>query len=130
MQHLPNDCSDEEILEVVDRWAALLEREDYSAAFACTDHVAESQWTPELIREVIQAYGEPGIARRVTVEGRPTDVSQRKEIVRRRNDARRYIGYVWYDLNLNGFASDLTATFDLIETDQGLSVQLNDIHVM
>lgn len=130
MQHLANGSSDREILAFVDRWAALLEREDYRAAFEFTDHVPASLWTPELIREVIKAYGEPGVDNRVTVEGRPTDIGQRKEVVRRRNEARRYIGYVWYDLNLNGFASDLTATFDLMETDQGLSVQLNDIHVM
>ena len=130
MQHLPGASSDREILAFLDRWAALLEREDYQAAFEFTDHIPNSSWNPGLIREVIKAYGEPDSDNRVTVEGRPTDITQRKEVVRRRNEARRYIGYVWYDLNLNGFASDLTATFDLIETDRGLSVQLTDIHVM
>ena len=130
MKHLPPASPDKEILAFVDRWAALLEREDYEAAFAYTDHVPGSHWTPELIREVVRAYGEPGSVNRVTVHGRPTDIAQRKDVVRKRNGARRYVGYVWYDLNLNGLASDLTATFDLIETDQGLSIQLNDIHVM
>ena len=130
MQNLPSASSDSEILAFVDGWAALLEREDYQAAFEFTDHVPGSSWTADLIRDVIKAYGEPGASNRVTVAGGPTDIAQRKEVVRRRNDERRYLGYVWYDLNLNGLASDLTASFDLIETTRGLSVQLNDIHVM
>lgn len=130
MQTLPSASSDLEILAFVDRWAALLERENYQAAFEFTDHVAGSNWTADLIRDVIKAYGEPGSNNRVTVVGRPTDIAQRKEVVRRHNEERSYVGYVWYDLNLNGLASDLTATFDLIDTKHGLSIQLNDIHVM
>lgn len=130
MQPLPRDSSDEEILAVVDRWAHLLEREDYAAASAFMDHTPGSAWTPELIREVIKAYGEPGTDNRVTVHGRPTDIVQRKEVVRTPRRPDGYAGYVWYDLNLNGYVSDLTATFDLIETPRGISVQLDDIHVM
>lgn len=130
MQTLPSASSDLEILAFVDRWAALLERENYQAAFEFTDHVPGSSWTADLIRDVIKAYGEPGSNNRVTVVGRPTDIAQRKEVVRRHNEERSYVGYVWYDLNLNGLASDLTATFDLIDTKHGLSIQLNDIHVM
>jgi len=40
------------------------------------------------------------------------------------------LGQVWYDLNINGKVSDLTATFDLERTNQGLIIKLNDIHVM
>ena len=40
------------------------------------------------------------------------------------------MGVIWYDLNIDGFVTDLTATFDLFETPEGISVQLNDIHVM
>jgi hypothetical protein len=118
MQPLPRHSSDNEILAFVDRWAALLEREDYQAAFDLTDHVPGSSWTPELIREVIKAYGEPGSDNRVTVAGRPTDIAQRTEVVRKSGAGRRSIGYVWYDLNLNGLASDLTATFQLLDSDQ------------
>ena len=79
MKHLPPASPDKEILAFVDRWAALLEREDYEAAFAYTDHVPGSHWTPELIQEVVRAYGEPGSVNRVTVHGRPTDIAQRKD---------------------------------------------------
>jgi hypothetical protein len=41
-----------------------------------------------------------------------------------------YIGYVWFDLPLNGYWSDLTATFDLCVLNDQLVLELNDIHVM
>jgi hypothetical protein len=130
MKCLPTASSDEQILAFLDQWVRLLEGEDYDAAYALTDHVPGSSWTPALIRDVIKAYGDPGSDIRVTLEGRPTDVHQRKEVVRQGDDVRNYIGYAWYDLNLNGLASDLTATFDLIVATEGISIQLNDIHVM
>lgn len=40
------------------------------------------------------------------------------------------IGEIWYDLNLDGFASDLTATFSIVERSDRLEIELNDIHVM
>lgn len=127
---LPVDSTDADLLAFVDEWVVLLEREDYAAAFAHTDHEPGSSWTPELIREVIKRYGEPGIDNRVTLDGRPTDISQRKSVTRGRLRDDGYFGYIWYDLNLNGLASDLTATFDLIRTGRGISVRLADIHVM
>ena len=130
MKQLPMDTTDEGILSFVDEWARLLEQEDYEAAFGHTDHAADSFWTPELIREAIKEYGQPGANNRVTVEGRPTDIAQRKSVDRRETGWDGRMGYVWYDLNLNGLASDLTATFDLVQTRNGISVQLADIHVM
>ena len=41
-----------------------------------------------------------------------------------------YIGYVWFDLPLNGYWSDLTATFDLRVLNGQVVLELNDIHVM
>ena len=130
MQKLPRASTDAEIIAFVDRWAALLEREDFQAAYELTDHVPGSAWTADLIEYAIKAYGEPGANNRVTVSGLPTDVVQHKDVVRRPRNERGYVGYVWYDLNLNGLASDLTATFELIETPDGLSIQLSSIHVM
>ena len=130
MKRLPIGSSDADLLAFVDEWVALLEREDYAAAFAHTDHAPDSAWTPELIREVIKSYGEPGSDNRVTLDGRATDISQRKSVARRDPRPDGYFGYIWYDLNLNGFASDLTATFDLFQTRRAISVRLEDIHVM
>jgi cytochrome oxidase assembly protein ShyY1 len=114
----------------VDGWAALLEREDYTAAFAYTEHVPAMGWTPELVREVIKAYGAGRPDQKVTVEGVPSDVRQRKEVDRAKKDRNGRVGEIWYDLNIDGVASDLTATFDVILEESELRILLNDIHVM
>jgi hypothetical protein len=45
MIHLLSSATDQELVVFVDEWAALMEREDYEAAFAHTDHIAEMKWT-------------------------------------------------------------------------------------
>lgn len=130
MTPLPATVTDAELIAVIDRWAALLEREDYEAAFAATDHLPEMKWTPALIREVIKSYGDADPSQRVTVEGVPTDITQRKRVDRWPTNSHGYFGEIWYDLNIDGNASDLTATFELKWADGGVTVHLNDIHVM
>ena len=130
MQALPASASDNEMLRFIDGWAALLEREDYAAAFAYTDHDPAMGWTPDLIREVIKAYGERRPDQKVTVAGMPSDVTQRKEVDRATKNGDGRVGAIWYDLNIDGLASDLTATFDVILEQGKLRIFLNDIHVM
>lgn len=130
MKALPATASDNEILRVVDGWATLLEREDYAAAFAYTDHDPAMGWTPDLIREVIKAYGERRPDQRVTVAGVPSDVTQRKRVDRVGTPPNGRVVEIWYDLNIDGVASDLTATFDVILEERKLRLILNDIHVM
>jgi hypothetical protein len=130
MTPLPNDSSDADLIAYVDRWAALLEAEQYETAFALTDSEPSQGWTPQLVREVIKAYGDANESQKVTVAGKPTDVSQRKEVTRWPSPHRAGIGQVWYDLNIDGYASDLTATFWIAKTPDGLRLILNDIHVM
>jgi hypothetical protein len=131
MTPLPNDVSDVELLTLADRWVSLLEREDYEAAFALTDHIEEMGWTADLIREVIKSYGEALDTQRVTLLGEPTDVVQRKQVDRwPAIPGTGCFGEIWYDLNIDGFVSDLTATFLLYEGPTGVVVRLNDIHVM
>jgi hypothetical protein len=65
----------------------------------------------------------------VTLHGEPTDVVQRKRVQRYSKNARGFVGDVWYDLNINGLTSDLTATFGLREVPGGLALVLDDIHV-
>jgi hypothetical protein len=130
MGPLPTAVTDPELIALIDRWAALLEREDYEAAFAFTDHIPETGWTPALIREVIKGYGEARPGQRVTVDGVATDISQRKRVDRWPTNAHGCFGEIWYDLNIDGEASDLTATFALQRADGGVTVHLDDIHVI
>jgi hypothetical protein len=130
MTPLSTTSSDKDLIAFVDRWASLLEKEAYSEAYELTEHDASMRWTPELIRDVIKEYGEALADQHVTLEGKPTDIKQRKEVMRWRINARGHIGQVWYDLNINGLASDLTATFWIVSTKDGLLLELNDVHVM
>jgi len=128
--HLPATASDDDLLRFVDGWARLMEREDYVAAFDYTEHDPYMRWTPELIREVVKSYGASNPAQKVTLEGRPTDVHQRKEVTRWPETRPGGVGEIWYDLNIDGLASDLTATFAIQANGDGLTIVLGDIHVM
>jgi len=130
MAHLPKSATDEDLIRFADQWAMLMEAEDYKAAFAFTAHVPEMNWTADLIREVVKAYGDGKPSQKVTLVGKPTDVSQRKEVTRWKRNEYGVVGEIWYDLNIDGFASDLTATFHICEDHDGLTIKLNDIRVM
>lgn len=130
MEPLPETATDADLIAFADRWAALLEREDYAAAYAFTEHDRYHGWTPDLMREVVKSYGEAREDQRVTVAGVPSDVSQRKEVDRWEPNAADEVGEIWYDLNIDGVASDLTATFRIVRVPGGLMVRLNEIHVM
>jgi hypothetical protein len=77
MTQLPRDITDQELIAFIDGWAALLEADNYSAAFGYTEHVPEMGWTPNLLRAVIKGYGDARPDQRVTVGGEPSDVTQR-----------------------------------------------------
>jgi hypothetical protein len=130
MKPLPANVSDADLIGFADRWAQLMEAEDYEAAFLHTEHIPEMGWTPSLISEVIKAYGDEEPNQKVTFVGEPTDITQRKKVRRHEPNRFGFIGEIWYDLNINGYASDLTATFHLKTTPEGLLIYLNDIHVM
>ena len=127
---VPNTAADVELIEFVNGWASLLEKEDFEAAFRYTAHVPEMNWNSQLICEVIRSYGDANPGQKVTVEGKSTDISQRKTVRRWPRNQFGVIGEIWYDLNIDGYASDLTATFDIEAAEKGLTIRLNDIHVM
>ncbi len=130
MTPLPSTATDHDLIAFVDQWATLLEREAYSEAYQLTDRDPGTGWTPELIRKVIKSYGGASPTQRVTLAGKPTDITQRKEVTRWPQNRPKGIGELWYDLNIDGYASDLTATFWIVSTPAGLILRLNDIHVM
>ena len=127
---LPHTSSDKDLVEVVHQWVRLLEAEKYDEAFALTEHEENSGWNPSYIKQFIEGYGDAEPGQRVTFEGKPTDISQRIEVTRWAKNAYGAIGEVWYDLNINGFVSDITATFSVYSVQTGLVLKLNDIHVM
>jgi hypothetical protein len=130
MELFPETTTDADLIAFLDRWAALMEREDYAAAHAFTEQDSYQGWTPNLMRQAIKSYGDAREDQRVTVVGVPSDVTQRKDVSRWPENKHGVIGEVWYDLNIDGIASDLTATFDIVRTANGLVLRLCEIHVM
>jgi hypothetical protein len=127
MDPLPATATDAELISFIDRWAALLECEDYAAAYSYTDQIPEMRWSPELMRQVIKSYGDARPGQRVTVIGVSSDVTQRKQVDRWEQNNNAEVGEVWYDLNIDGVASDLTSTFRLVCVPHGIVVRLNDM---
>jgi hypothetical protein len=141
---LPPESSDEQIFEFIRKWCDTLAAENYIGAFFMTEH----RWdmTPWLIQTLIECYGwvEPlkgAPMHKVTPPAeariRPGDKiipdSNRWVVIRYEEpppQAPNYIGYVHYDLPLNGFWSDVTAQFDLKRTPRGVVLELESIHVM
>ena len=130
MMLLLQTASNEDLIRFVDEWAALMEAEDYTAAFNFTAHDPYMKWTPELIRQVIKSYDACLPNQKITVKGLPTDIEQRKEVTRWPSIRNGSIGEIWYDLNIDGYTSDLTATFAIKIGTDGLTIELGDIHVM
>lgn len=130
MPHLPTSATDEELISFIDRWAALMELEDYEQAYAFTGHFPEMEWSPALMRYAIKEYGECHPEQKVTLHGQPTDITQRKDVSRWPRTERGELGEIWYDLNIDGYVSDLTAIFRIVENDSGLEIKLFTIHVM
>ena len=127
---LPPDITDEELLAYIDGWVVLLAREDYRAAFNYTYHRREMRMTPALLRDLIKGHGTSDPRQRVTLKGSASQYSQRRRVSHWTKNSRDGLGDIWYDLNIDGFATDLTATFDLVETEQGIIIRLNDIRTM
>jgi len=129
MTPLPLRATDVELIAYLDQWAAHLERGDYDAAFAHTDHLPEYGWTAALIHESICWFGPHDPNRRVTVAGGPTTQTERRVVSRWPEPTNNFIGDVWYGLNIQGEATDLTAVFLLGSAADGLRLYLQDINV-
>jgi len=126
--HLPLTASDDDLIQFVDGGARLMEIEDYASAFQYTAQDTYMHWTPDLIREAVKTYGRGDSRQRVTLHGKATDVQQRREVTRWGDGGLAGIGA--YDLYIDGYVSDLTATFVIQASVNGLTVVLQDIHVM
>ena len=130
MDPLPRDATDAQLLRYVDEWVALLEAEDYDAAFRHTDHDPFAGWSADLLRFSIKSYGAGTASQRATLTGEPTDIDVCREVTRWSTPRPAGVGQIWYDLYIDGRASDLTATFWIVSVPGGLVLQLEAIHVM
>jgi hypothetical protein len=133
------DVSDEEILAVVRRWSDTMAAGNYRAALTM---VHAPGWTAELLQRTLAGYGDPDAPEQlhqVTLlefaRYRPGDEPFNNPWPRHKvdrfvlPDGKENIS-VWFDLPLDGYWSDLTATFDLDLKGETLVLALNMIHVM
>jgi hypothetical protein len=125
-------ASNAEIISAIDQWIGLLSQRKFAEALAIIS--SEPFWNAELLAEIIDSYDD-GEHNQVTLTNDGTSIDgagnislfkQRKEVDW--FDGER--GAVWYDLNINGRVSDLTATFDLERSTEHLFLRLHDIHMM
>lgn len=139
MQVLPTNASDAMILDLVYQWVNLIATEQIEEAQALlSTQTAITQWTPELIQELIAAYEFPNhsaseLPARITpiATARIDDISPRHTIDRWQSpDASGIVGSVEFDLPINGVWSDLTALFWIKQYPEGIALELNDIHVL
>ncbi|MFT4182942.1 MAG: hypothetical protein QM636_13610 [Rhizobium sp.] len=133
------DASDEEILSAVRQWCDVMAAEDYDRALAM---VEAPDWTAGLLREVVTAYEAPQTSEKTnkvtslaTARYRPGDEPVNNPWPRHIVDRSASLDgaediSVWFDLPLDGYWSDLTATFDLKREGDALLLSLDDIHVM
>lgn len=100
-----------------------------------TAHEAYYEWTPKLVREVIEGYGLPdprpeGPYKITPLKSAGGELSPRHEVERFDSPTPAGdIGEVWFDLPLNGEWSDLTATFAVYPLEDKIVLALNEIHV-
>jgi len=131
---LSSNPSDEEILCAVEAWIDDLARGDFGSAYARTDHDTYYQWSPELIRSVIEGYGLPVTAeqkKRYAVTSRTLAVGEApRRLVDREATPPNSIACVEYRLPLDGTWSDLSATFRVEPREDGSALVLEEIHVL
>ena len=124
----------EELRRYVEAWVDLLVLGDFPGAYSFTRHDAYYQWTPDLIRQVIEGYGLP--------KPHPSgEIYAATERARATGDGPRYtcefdglpdsdLAHVSYDLPLNGKWSDLTVTFAVRRDGNEHFLVLQEIHVL
>jgi hypothetical protein len=131
----PQTASDEELLDGVKMWVDMLAEERFPEAYQLTAHDSHYAWTPDLIRSVVVGYGLPHesgnheyrISKICEARGGP---SPRWEVDRWQDTEPRYrVGFISFDLPLDGEWSDLTATFEIVVHHGQLILVLQDIHV-
>ena len=136
-RQLPENASDEAILNVIRDWVELLAVNDFEAAYAMLHHEPDEPLTPDFLRMWISNYGWHDPVK----DGSTYRVTSCKSAVGREThyqDVNRYsppnasgcTGDVIFDLPLNGEWSDLTALFWIYNREGSLVLQLDDVHVL
>lgn len=140
---IPLPVTETAIEITIHSWIDLLAQEKYLEACNFSLHNPYYAWTPTLLEQTINGYGIPyehdNLLPKCKVTPRFTAVSDKQNRYKQIEwhppkpymDAElRIIGYVHYDLPIDGLWSDLTATFRIIQAADYVTLELNEIHVL
>lgn len=137
VRQLPENASNEDILNVIQEWVELLAADNFGAACAMLQNSPDAPWTPDFLRRWISNYGwhdpmKDGSTYHVTSCQSAVGWETHYQIVNQSNppNASGFTGDVMYTLPLNGEWSDLTALFSIFSREGFLVLQLDDIHVL
>lgn len=137
VRQLPENASNEDILNLVREWVELLAADNFEAAGAMLQHSLGEPWTPDFLRMWISNYGwhdpmKDGSTFRVTSCKSATGRENHYQDVNRLDvpAASSFTGDVMFSLPLNGEWSDLTALFWILKAGGFLVLQLDDVHVL
>jgi hypothetical protein len=133
-----------EIEKAVLYWIELLAEEKYDEAYQLTLHDPYYQWSPADIKNVINGYGLPDEALeeqyKVTHPGSAIindrintykDIDLYDDPLKKADKLHNMtiIGFICYDLPINGEWSDLSVTFKILQKENFIMLELNEIHV-
>jgi len=138
-----NPPSATNIENAVYKWMDLLAEGKYEEAYDFTTHDPYYQWTPALMESVINGYGLPleegateifKVTKRETAEADGSKIYKDIEYFdtpyQHETPGFMVIGYTWFDLPLNNKWSDLTAVMNILQSEEYITLELNEIHVM
>ncbi len=135
--------ADETVLDAVRQWIELLVAERYAEAVGQLYQPSDTGgWTPQLVEALVTNYGQvdpraDGKVYRATSTGNA--VTQRRinpyqDVEWFPHDSAQYargvVGFVTFDIPLNGEWSDVTATFLVHKVVDKLLLELEDMHVL
>lgn len=127
----PLCATDEQLLLGIWQWVDKLAEQKFAEAFQLTAQDKYYDWSPELIRSVIEGYGHPHTPGErkyqvskllATKGGPPTRWHVDREI-------HYCFAQIFIDLPLDGEWSDLSATFEVVQHKHSLVLVLNEIRV-
>ena len=141
MIQLPASASDDDILNAIRDWIEVLAEDNFEAGYAMLRHSPDEPWTPEFLRIWISNYGwhdpmKDGSTFQVTSweTATRTPSSPQKQYTAVEHYSLPAVngamGYVHFDLPLNGSWSDLTAIFSFFNVEGFIVLQLDDVHVL
>ena len=135
-------ASREEVLPFVYDWVELLAQDCYKEAFEMLLHPPDSLFTPDLVRQLMAGYGElerrDNKISRVTSPSTavlPPDLLTHSQDVDWFDEDQNHrmkdrVGYVHFDIPLDGKWSDLTAVFWVHVVESGFVLELERIEVL